>query len=418
MADSRFLTWQTGGVNHAAITDLETHTLSWAMQWWDHDAHMVWNPPGSMDENTPHRMFHLVPNTAWLAYGLLRRDQPRDRDTACAAIDALLALQYNEPGTAFHGTFAQFLESRHPPLNPIIWIDYDPNWRQFVGTTFALILEDFSDAIGADREHRVEQSIALAVTGEIDGRIPAHYTNPGLMRSWLDAWWGRRIGNETLVARGISFAREIVALHDRHDAFDEFNSPTYYGIDGYALALWEVFSPTPWFRDQGARIRGRLWEHIDAFYNPVLHNFCGPFTRSYHPDATRSVALIALWQWARFGRAYAPLPDLEADGIDHCHDLMVGPVIARLASALATRDPHVRASVPRAVMQTLGNGRTITAAIDDDLMIGAESSDNDWGGWSQFMPAVAHDRAVVLHLTMPTMPPMYSRRTLHIGQAL
>jgi hypothetical protein len=40
----------------------------------------------------------------------------------------------------------------------------------------------------------------------------------------------------------------------------------------------------------------------------------------------------------------------------------------------------------------LPSGRSVTARLFADLMLGAESSDNDWGGWDQFMPMVAHWR--------------------------
>ena len=57
----------------AAMTsaDLAAATYAWSMQWWDHDAHMVWNPPGSIAPGIEARTLHLVPNTAWLAYAQL-----------------------------------------------------------------------------------------------------------------------------------------------------------------------------------------------------------------------------------------------------------------------------------------------------------------------------------------------------------
>ena len=381
----------------AAMTShaLAAATYAWGMQWWDHGAHMVWNPPASIDPDIEARRVHLVPNTAWLAYAQLAAGDDATGTEAVAAINALIGLQYDGPGAAFHGTYRRFLESPEPPPAPVMWKDYDPNWRQFVGTTFALILEDFSGRLGPGLVAAIEASIGLACTGEPDGRIPPSYSNPALMRAWLDSWYGRRTGDAGLVDRGRTFAEAIVADFDRVGAFDEFNSPTYYGIDLYALRLWRTLPPDPYFATHGERQEDALWRSAGTFYNANLRNWCGPYTRSYHPDATRSVTMFSLWIWARLGRARAPLPALDAPVVGHGHDLMAGPIFARLAGepvdyGLADFRGFTG---ERAVTQELARHRHVSAWIGSDLMIGAEASTVDWGGWEQFMPATAHWRS-------------------------
>jgi hypothetical protein len=363
------------------------------MPWWDPDEHMVWNPPGSVDPGIVARRLHLVPNTAWLAYAQLAAGDDAARAEAVAAIRTLIALQYDRPGTVFHGTYRRFLEwPDEPPPAPVIWDDYDPNWRQFVGTTFAVILEDFADRLDDDVVAAIDASIGLACAGELDGRIPPSYSNPALMRAWLDAWYGRRTGDESLVQRGRQFAESIVADFDRFGAFDEFNSPTYYGIDLYALRLWQRFAPEEYFAMQGARLELSVWQSAGELYNANLRNFCGPFTRSYHPDATRSVTMLSLWIWALLGREYAPLPSLDVPIVDHGHDLMAGPIFERLTHGSRINDlAQFRTfGETRVVTQELSGHRHVSAWIGPFLMIGAESSSIDWGGWSQFMPATAH----------------------------
>jgi len=369
---------------------------------------MVWNPAGGLNREVPARMLHMVPNTAWLAHAFLGEDAAADRAEAVAAIEALLALQYDDPGKKFHGTFAQFLETPYPPEDALMWIQYDPNWRQFVGTTFALILEDFGASLPVALVARLEASFRLACDGEAaEGRLTATYANPALMASWLDAWFGRRVGDDALVARGESFARAVVAAHDESGAFEEFNSPTYYGVDLYALRLWIMFAPTEYFAEHGRRLETAVWRHVAAGYHAELRNYCGPYTRSYHPDATQSVTLFALWQWALFGRAHAPLPSLDDDVIDHCHDLTAGPVFARLAAPPGDVDlaPFTRFTGERDFAQHLPNGRVVTGGVRAEFILGAEASDNDWGGWAQFMPVTVHWReptgAGVLWLTDP-----------------
>jgi len=375
-------------------SELATDTYAWSMQWWDYGEHMVWNPPASIDPGIEARRLHLVPNTAWLAYAQLAAGDDRDAAEAAAAITVLIGLQYDRPEAVFHGTYRRFLESPEPPHSPVMWEDYDPNWRQFVGTTFALILEDFSDRLGGDLVAAIDASIGLACAGELDGRIPPSYSNPALMRAWLDGWYGRRTGDARLLERGRAFAQAIVADFDRFGAFDEFNSPTYYGIDLYALRLWRTLPPDPYFATHGERLENALWRSAGAFYNANLRNFAGPFTRSYHPDATRSVTMFSLWIWALLGRAHAPLPLLEAPIVDHAHDLMAGPIFARLAGEPAGYDlADFRGfGGMRVVTQELKRGRQVSAWIGPALMLGAESSGIDWGGWSQFIPVTAHWR--------------------------
>ena len=373
-------------------SDLARTTYAWSMQWWDPDSHMVWAPPASVDPGVEANTLHLVPNTAWLAYAQLATDDEAAHAEAVAAIRTLIGLQYDRPGTVVHGTYRRFLEWPDPPAEPVMWEDYDPNWRQFVGTTFAVILEDFSDQLSADLVAAIDASIGLACAGEADGRIPPSYSNPALMRAWLDGWYGRRTGDDALVQRGLAFAEAIVTEFDRYDAFDEFNSPTYYGIDLYALRLWQRFSPDPYFATNGARLELAVWQSAGAFYNANLRNFCGPFTRSYHPDATRSVTMFSLWIWALLGRELAPLPALDAAIVDHGHDLMAGPLFDRLTRGSFTYElaEFVAFGETRAVAQELSRRRHASAWIGPQLMIGAESSGIDWGGWAQFMPATAH----------------------------
>lgn len=372
--------------------DLAAATYEWSMQWWDHAAHMVWNPPGSVDASIEARQLHLVPNTAWLAYALLAAGDDAAWAEGVAAIRTLIGLQYDRPGTVFDGTYRRFLEWPDPPDDAVMWEHYDPNWRQFVGTTFALILEDFSDRLDVDLVASIEGSIGRACAGEPDRRIPPSYSNPALMRAWLDSWYGQRVGDDRRFERGRSFATAIVADFDRFGAFDEFNSPTYYGIDLYALRLWRSFSPDPYFATHGERLENEVWRSAGEFYNANLRNFCGPFTRSYHPDATRSVTMLSLWIWALLGREHAALPSLDAPVVDHGHDLMAGPVFARLASEPASYDlADFRAfRQTRHVTQELARGRWVSAWLGPHLMIGAEASAIDWGGWEQFMPATAH----------------------------
>src|SRR5581483_3889811 len=190
--------------------------------------------------------------------GLLMRD---DVDRARGALQAVCANQFDAPGEIFHGTFARAPEDPPPPDEPQIWIDYDPNWRQFIGCTFALIVDDFPDVLSDELMH----AIALAVGGEPPDRIVPSYSNIALMRAWLDAWAGE-------VARGEAFAQAVALDVEKLGGFAEFNSPTYYGVNLFALALWRARPPTPVFERLGRELERKLWAEIEDFWHPALRN--------------------------------------------------------------------------------------------------------------------------------------------------
>ena len=73
---------------------------------------------------------------------------------------------------------------------------------------------------------------------------------------------------------------------------------------------------------------------------------------------------------------------------------MAGPIFARLAGEPTDYDlaDFRTFGTTRVVHQELARGRRVSAWISPELMIGAEASGVDWGGWPQFMPATAHWR--------------------------
>jgi len=275
-----------------------------------------------------------------------------------------------------------------------MWQDFDPNWRQFVGTVFVLMLEDFASALPASLVSRLEQALRLAVVGEPDGRVAASYTNIALMKAWLDVEVGRRLSEPALLARGERTADEIVALFESTGAFHEYNSPTYYGIDLYALSLWRGRSSSAQLREQGARLEAALWRDVARWYHAGLGNLCGPYSRTYGLDLHAYVGVLSLFLWQAFGREAAPLPPLGPEA-DHAHDFLLGPLVSGLgveiprdASDALTRFPgehEVRQEISTEPL------RVATGWLADRVMMGAESSGSDrFSAWEQFVPATVH----------------------------
>jgi hypothetical protein len=352
--------------------------MAWMDPWWDPDESLLWNMPGSFGGEPP-RSFHLIPQSAWYAFGLLARDAPGDEARAVATIEALLSTQYDEPGTEWHGTFARVLEAPRPQPGAVMWVDFDPNWRQFVGTTFELLLQ--RQVLDADLARRVRFAVELAVMSERPDRVPPTYSNIALMRAWLEVEHDRP-GAE-------AYAERVVDAFDANNAFEEYGSPTYYGIDLFALALWRDRSSSPLLRTWGARVEEALWQDIARWYHPLLQNLCGPWSRSYGMDMRRYAALLGVWMWPEVGRDAAPFPDVDGP-FDHAHDFTMGPVAAHLGVRVPEGVELTAFSGEHTVEQAVTSTRTATGWLAETVMAGGEDGDLAVHARGQFHPATVH----------------------------
>lgn len=373
--------------------DLAAATLAWSEQWLDPEVALLWNPEGSLDGEAPPQSVHLVPQSAWFALGLLARDGAGDRATAAAVFDSLLGCQYDQPGEVWHGTYRRLYETPDPGPDAVEWIDYDPNWRQFLGTTFALALRRFPDRLDPGLVRRIEASIRLAVAGEPPDRVQPSYSNIALMRAWLEIECGRRDGDRALIERGEQLGVAVADRFDRFGTFDEYNSPTYYGVDLYALALWAREPVSEVLEARGTAIERDLWIDTAAYYHAGLRNLCGPYTRSYGTDMRRYAGLLGLWIWDAVGAEHAAYPDLT-QRFEHSHDTTMGPPTALLGAAVPEEAvPHLTAfRGEREVERRIGEApdRTASAWLAEEVMLGGERTDLGVYAMWQFMPATAH----------------------------
>jgi hypothetical protein len=344
------------------MSTLAERATAWADSAWDEARGLLWNPHGSFDDDglTP-RSVHMVPQSAWYAVGLLARG---DTDRAERVLSELCGLQYDRPGTVWDGTFARFAEWPEPPeTGAVEWIDYDPNWRQFLGTTFAVILDAFD--VSPQLAARLRAAIDRAVAGEPRDRVAPSYSNIALMKAWLE--------------RDETYAAAVVDCFDAFGAFDEYGSPTYYGIDLFALALWRRDPPTPAFGAWAERLWSELWRDIARWWHTGLRNLCGPFSRAYGMDMTRYVGLLGLWL------SEPVVPSLSSP-FEHSHDLTMAPLVALVGGG-----PHDIAfdDRERVVEQVLPGGRVATGWIASDVMAGGERGGR-FRAEGQYHPATVH----------------------------
>ena len=360
---------------------------------WDERAGLLWTAPA----DRPNRG-HGVRPTSWYALGLLWRDQPGDHERALQAFTAVLDQQLREPGRAWDGTFYRRAEEPRPPGRAEMWRDYDPNWRQFIGCVFAQALITFEDRLPAEMVQRMESAIVRALEGELaQGRLRPDYTNIAVMHGFLLGFAGQRLQRPEWIAAAEEWVGQIHREFSAFGTFEEYNSPTYYGVDLYGLALLRASGATPTLRKVGAEMEAELWRDIARFYHAGLRNLAGPYDRAYGMDLTDHLALTGLWIGMVVPAEASPLPPLEGP-IKHGSDLLFAPCFV-LLGAQVPAEVHselVRFSGERRVERPIADGHRIaTAWLGSDLMIGAQHTALGRGvadADSQFYPATAHWR--------------------------
>jgi hypothetical protein len=201
---------------------------------------------------------------------------------------------------------------RYPPT---IYNSWDPNWRGFVGTTFVLMLEEFSDLIPYDLSSYMLESLYNASIGDSyrvggvddDNLYPA-YSNPSIMRAFVTGWVGRKLNESNMTIAGENYATQVIDLFNRDNTLSEFNSGTYAGVSLFALTLWAKYMPeTSVMGKNGGRMIKYTWASLASLYNANLKNVAGPWDRSYGFDMQRYLSILALQMWTLVGKENAPI---------------------------------------------------------------------------------------------------------------
>jgi hypothetical protein len=334
---------------------------------------------------------HSVRDASWYALGLLLRDAPNDRAHAATLLNQVLDQQYLDPAVHWYGTYRRSVNDPPPPPNAHDYAEYDPNWREFIATVFQIILTDYRDRIPKDLATRLDESITIAVQGERQqGRLHPSYTNIALMYGSLLDYVATRDHSPKDKAEAAAWTDAVSTLFHQHNAFNEYNSPTYYGVDLYGLALWRTYGSTSHLRTIGAAMEATLWNDIADFYQPNLRNIAGPYDRSYGMDMETYTAVTGLWIRTLLPADRAPLPPIDAR-LDHAGDDGFVPMVVILGAHIP---PPAQARLqhfigPHQVTRRITDDRTATAWIGQNILLGAESTHQTMGitGHPQFHPA-------------------------------
>jgi hypothetical protein len=140
----------------------------------------------------------------------------------------------------------------------------------------------------------------------------------------------------------------------------------------------------------GRRLLDAIFDSLSFLYHPGLRNLAGPYTRAYGMDLGSRITLYGLWRLVALGDPSA-LPPL-AGHVDHRHDLFFAPVVELAARSLPRPFPADDVRFPRRRTFALPGGRTATASLGPDVMIGAEQGGRHGLQWDQYVPGSLHWR--------------------------
>lgn len=284
----------------------------------------------------------------------------------------------------------------------------------FNRTQLIQVVELFSDLLGNDLVAQIEESLEKAAVGAmrrngtypLDDNLILGYSNPALMRALVVGWIGARRNNSTFIDYANQQGDHLLELFksDGYNTLGEYNSPTYYGMDTWALVANIAYGPKDATMTTNSEyILTELWKDIADHYNPLLRNMVGPYDRAYTRDMTGHSSVLSLWWWGMFGREYGGQPPLGEP--DLLFDVAQGAAIALVTDTALKYIPQDTAEALKARGKWLGErflNKTVRESLDTDVvrvatswlsadvMIGGVAQAETENRGNQFVPAIVH----------------------------
>jgi hypothetical protein len=283
------------------------------------------------------------------------------------------------------------------------------------------IVTEFEHILDPDLVKDIETSLEYDAVGAMrrNGTAPDNlilaYSNPRYMRALNVGWIGARVNNQTFIDFADNEGNQLYELFTKNGAntLGEYNVPTYYGMDSWALASMIKYGPpNATFTKYAPYILSELWADIADHYNPYLGNLVGPYDRAYTRDMTTHDAVSSLFWWGIFGHDKAPQP--PKGELDLNYDAAQGAALALVMSTVEnvlTPETKEKLLTPFTTERLLNKtiyddldsdvSRTATSWLSKPLMIGGQIVNETVNRGKQFTPAIVHWASDASHKPYP-----------------
>jgi hypothetical protein len=140
--------------------------------------------------------------------------------------------------------------------------------------------------------------------------LPGMADNILLMHIFILDYFGRRYNKPEWIQHSERTVGVCYRRFMENKSFEEYNSPTYYGVDMDALTMLRKYAGSPETRKYADEILTEMWRDVSDFYHPDLKNICGPYLRSYGLDMQKYIAITGGLIFEALGEKLAPFPPL------------------------------------------------------------------------------------------------------------
>lgn len=261
------------------------------------------------------------------------------------------------------------------------WLDFDPNWRQFLGIILWFTERLHGAALPADLRADIRDAVSLAARGEPTDRIDPRYTNVALLHAMLcDA-----SNNAAMTPLGSAVADQV-----RQDGdIAEYNSPTYDAISLFAACLMIEHAGQPGLRESGELVMKHLCDRLSLLWHPDLGLQAAPYSRAYGLDPRSYVSLQSVLMTAIGVPACGPTRLDKST--THIHDLYFLPLFRRACSRMADRFSVQAVSAPRRHVQRFGD-TVATSLVEPSMVVGWERGRRSRFAIDQYVPFAMFSR--------------------------
>ena len=148
-----------------------------------------------------------------LAEALLFRNHEGDKGQAAIILQWILANQNQDEQSKYYGIWKTSIS------NDLL----DQNWREFIGCDLIIIRHHYRSLLPAEIIGSIEKGLIHAAKGALIRNVSAGYTNISIMSAFLMEYVGTEFKIDELKNAGLTKARDIYTLYQKHHTWSEYN---------------------------------------------------------------------------------------------------------------------------------------------------------------------------------------------------